>query len=63
MRDIRYALRQFARTPIFTATTILTLALGIGATTAIFTLVHAVLLNSLPVAKPRELYRIGNIEN
>src|ERR1700729_31669 len=63
MKDIRYALRQFANAPIFTATAVLTLALGIGATTAIFTLVHAVLLNSLPVAKPSELYRVGNIEN
>src|ERR1700690_2179904 len=63
MKDIRYALRQFAKAPIFTATAVLTLALGIGATTAIFTLVHAVLLNSLPVAKPSELYRVGDIEN
>jgi predicted permease len=63
MKDIRYALRQFANAPIFAATAVLTLALGIGATTAIFTLVHAVLLNSLPVAKPAELYRVGDIEN
>jgi putative ABC transport system permease protein len=63
MRDIRYALRQFANSPVFTATAVLTLALGIGATTAIFTLVHAVLLNSLPVARPSELYRVGDIEN
>ena len=63
MKDIRYALRQFAKAPIFTATAILTLALGIGATTAIFTLVHAVLLNSLPVAKPSELDRVGDQEN
>jgi predicted permease len=62
MRGIRYALRQFAHAPVFTATAALTLALGIGATTAIFTLVHAVLLNSLPVAKPSELYRVGDIE-
>jgi predicted permease len=62
MRGIRYALRQFAHAPVFTATAALTLALGIGATTAIFTLVHAVLLNSLPVAKPGELYRVGDIE-
>ncbi len=41
----------------------MTLALGIGATTAIFSLVHAVLLKSLPVAKPSELYRVGDIEN
>lgn len=63
MKDILYALRQFLRAPIFSATAVLTLALGIGATTAIFTLVHAVLLNSLPVAKPAELYRVGNLEN
>jgi putative ABC transport system permease protein len=63
MKDIQYALRQFARAPIFTATAVLTLALGIGATTAIFTLVHAVLLNSLPVAKPSELIRVGDKEN
>jgi len=63
MKDIRYALRQFAAAPVFTSTVVLTLALGIGATTAIFTLVHAVLLNSLPVAKPSELYRVGDIEN
>jgi putative ABC transport system permease protein len=61
--DVRYALRQFAHAPGFTATAVLTLALGIGATTAIFTLVHAVLLKSLPVAKPSELYRVGDVEN
>src|SRR6202044_2114642 len=63
MKDIRYPLRQFINAPIFTVTAVLTLALGIGATTAIFTLVHAVLLNSLPVAKPSELVRIGDREN
>jgi putative ABC transport system permease protein len=63
MKDIRYALRQFANAPVFTATAVLTLALGIGATTAIFTLVHAVLLNSLPVAQPSDLYRVGDVEN
>jgi putative ABC transport system permease protein len=61
--DVRYALRQFANAPGFTATAVLTLALGIGATTAIFTLVYAVLLTSLPVAKPSELYRVGDVEN
>lgn len=61
--DIRYALRQFLKTPGFTITAILTLALGIGATTAIFTLIHAVLLKSLPVARPSELIRIGDTEN
>jgi putative ABC transport system permease protein len=63
MKDIRYALRQFLNAPVFTVTAVLTLALGIGATAAIFTLVHAVLLNSLPVAKPSELYRVGDVEN
>src|SRR5581483_9157188 len=61
--DIRYALRQFAAAPAFTITAVLTLALGIGATTAIFSLVHTVMLKSLPVAKPSELYRIGDVEN
>jgi hypothetical protein len=61
--DVRYALRQFLKTPGFTITAVLTLALGIGATTAIFTLIHAVLLKSLPVARPSELIRIGNNEN
>jgi putative ABC transport system permease protein len=61
--DLRYAMRQFAHAPGFTATAVLTLALGIGATTAIFSLVHAVLLKSLPVTKPSELIRVGDNEN
>lgn len=61
--NIRYALRQFRRTPIFTASVILTLALGIGGTTAIFTLIHAVMLRSLPVADPASLYRVGEGDN
>ena len=63
LEDIRYALRQFAKAPGFTLTAILTLALGIGATTAIFTLVNAVLLKSLPVADPAGLIRVGDNEN
>jgi predicted permease len=63
LENIRYSLRQFLKTPGFTLTAILTLALGIGATTAIFTLVHAVLLKSLPVRHPNELVRVGNNEN
>jgi hypothetical protein len=63
IEDARYALRQFSRAPGFTITAVLTLALGIGATTAIFTLVHAVLLKSLPVANPGELYHIASEDN
>ncbi len=58
-QDTRHSLRRLRKTPAFTITAILTLALGIGATTSIFTLVHAVLLKSLPVSKPEQLYRLG----
>jgi predicted permease len=57
--NLRYALRQFRMSPVFTAAAILTLALGIGGTTAIFTLIHAVMLRSLPVSDPSRLYRVG----
>ena len=60
MQDLRDALRQLTKSPGYTATAVITLALGIGATTAIFTLVHQVMLKSLPVAKPEELWRIGD---
>src|SRR3954464_7011602 len=56
---LRYAIRQFVAAPVFTAAAVLTLALGIGGTTAIFTLIHAVMLRSLPVADPSALYRVG----
>ncbi len=59
LADIRFALRQLGKSPGFAATAILTLALGIGATTAIFTLVYQVMLRSLPVSHPEQLYRFG----
>ncbi len=62
MQDLRYALRQMRQAPVFTLTAVLTLAMGIGATTAIFTLVHAIMLKSLPVADPAQLYRIGDTQ-
>jgi predicted permease len=60
LQDLRYALRQLRHAPAFTLTALLTLAIGIGATTAIFTLTHAIMLTSLPVADPAQLYRIGD---
>jgi predicted permease len=59
IQDTRLALRRLGKAPVFTITTILTLALGIGATTSIFTLVHAVLFRSLAVSNPNDLYRLG----
>ncbi len=59
-RDSIYALRKFRAARVFTATAVFTLALGIGGTTAIFTLIHAVMLKSLPVSDPSRLYRIGD---
>lgn len=58
-QDIAYALRQMRLSPVFTLTAMLTLALGIGATTAIFSLINTVMLKSLPVVDPSRLYRIG----
>src|SRR5712692_8246605 len=57
--NFRYALRQFRGSPVFTVAAVLTLALGIGGTTAIFTLINAVMLRSLPVSDPARLYRVG----
>ena len=63
MRDIWIALRQFHKSPGFAITVVLTMALGIGANTAIFTLVHATLMKSLPVADPKTLYRVGDLDD
>jgi predicted permease len=60
---LRYAIRQLRQAPVFTAAAVVTLALGIGGTTAIFTLIHAVMLRSLPVSDPARLYRIGEGDN
>ena len=57
--DLRYSLRHIRLAPLFTVTVVLTLGLGIGATTAIFSLIYTVMLKSLPVPDPGSLYRIG----
>ena len=63
IEDLRYAFRRLRQSPGFVAVCVITLALGIGANTAIFTLVNAVMLKSLPVASPKQLYRLGNDNN
>jgi predicted permease len=59
-RDVSYALRQMRKAPGFTLIAVITLALGIGANAAIFTLIHAILLQPLPVKDPSALYRLGS---
>jgi macrolide transport system ATP-binding/permease protein len=58
--DLRYAARQLRKHPGFTVTALLTLGLGIGANAAIFTLIHATLLQDLPVPHPEQLMRVGD---
>ena len=58
-KDVQYAIRQLRRSPGFALTAILTLSLGIGATTAIFTLIYQVMLRPLPVSEPQQLYKLG----
>lgn len=62
-QDIRYALRQLRQAPGFALTAVLTLALGIGATTSIFTLVYQVMLRNIPVQHPEQLYKLGKDNN
>ena len=62
LNDLKIALRQLGKSRAFALTAVLTLALGIGATSAIFTLVHQVLLKSLPVSAPEGLWRVGDNE-
>ena len=60
LQDIRYGIRTFAKSPLLMLTIVLTLAIGIGANTAIFSLVNAVMLNTLPVQDPGQLVVVGD---
>jgi len=62
-RDLRFAVRVLRKNPVFTAVVILTLTLGIGANTAIFTLIDTVMLKPLPVENGAQLYRLGDNNN
>ena len=63
LQDIRYALRGFARNPVFTLTILITLMLGIGATTAVFSIVDRILFRSLPYAHADRLVSLGMVHS
>ena len=63
LQDLRYAFRTLRKAPLFTAVAVLSLALGIGANTAIFTLVNQLILQMLPVRNPEQLVMLAGRGN